>query len=65
MISQSTLLALCEEAGVDPHYCASVEINPKEAVFTMHSQDMRGNRYLMRDKETIQTYWVKAKVNHD
>jgi hypothetical protein len=65
MIRQSTLMALCEEAGVDPHYVSSVDINHREATFTMLSQDIRGQRMLNRNKDGIVTYWVKAQVSHE
>jgi hypothetical protein len=65
VIKDSTILALCEEAGVDPQYVSSVQITPKEATFVMYSQDMRGNRYIDKQTNWAKTYWVKVKVDRD
>jgi hypothetical protein len=62
MISSSTLVALCEEAGVDPHYVSAAFIRYDHVSFQMYSQDSWGNKYASRAGE-VQTHWVKVMVD--
>ena len=62
VIKQETLIALGEEAGLDPTRVAQVEITPREATFTVYSVNIRGEKMVARDRESVITHWVKSYV---
>ena len=64
VIKQETLIALCEEAGVDPVYVSEAYVRHDHVSFRMYSQDSWGNKYIDKVTKQVKTHWITSKVEY-
>lgn len=62
MIKTNTIIALCEEAGLDPTRVSCAEIYPHAVVFTVYSVNIYGEKMVDATKNNVISHWVRVPI---